>query len=349
MYKIFISFLLLFTLVSCGSSQSDIDAAKNKLLNPDQVVSMNTETTGSGAVENMNSIEPLTAEDVGLPSQTESVKQDVFQVIPQTAEQFLEFDDVDVSLIPTWEVEISWSTTTNVEKIQVLFSNRGSDFPNDDYTLQTFSPGDSKFVYRASSRSKVLDFWENTYTFRAYSGEDITETRIRIRIGEDFSVLSDAQDEDNSSSSTDVPSSLSISQLPVSTNYGEPSPLWNGAVTYSQIKWFELTEGNFSDPSCAWLTEFLQARITTWFYWNTCRDLIAGKGIFYNVIRLDGDEYIYERHYVDTVHNYYATYELERWSWVTSENIAEKNTELKDKVFENIDIVDGLMRDVINS
>lgn len=348
MLKIFISLLFLLTLASCGSSQSEIDAAKNKLLNRDAVIATDIQTTGSWVQENTENDPPM-RDDVTVSPQTESTAQDVFQIIPQTAAQFLEFDDLDISLIPTWEIEISWTTTADVEKIQVLFSNRGSDFPNDDYTLQTFSPGDKNFLYRASSRSKVLDFGENTYTFRAYSGKEITETRIRIRVGDDFSQLPDSTDDEENSDIVTTASDLDIADLPISTNYWEPTALGNGNVTYSQIKGFELSAGDFSNPTCSWLTEFLQGRISTWFYWNTCRDLVAGEWIFYNVIRLEGDEYVYERHYVDTAHGYYATYELERWNGVTSDNIAEKNTELKDKSFENVNIVDGLMRDVINS
>lgn len=327
-------FLLIFTfllLSSCGQSQKDIDAAKKELLNPEPKVVAETATEFSGSGTKVPEIQEETSSSSSLVT-----------ISPRTAEQFLEFDSIDESKLTSWEVEISWEVTKKVDKIQVLFSNKASDYPNDDYTLQTFAAGDDVFRYVASSRNKVLDFGENQYTFRAFSGKDVSETRVILRVGEGDESWAETQligSEDDTV----------LIDLPTSSKYGEPVKLGEKAFTYSQIKWLEIGKEVFEKPSCDSLTDFLKERITTWFYWNTCRDLIKDDGIYYNVIRLDGDEYVYERHYVDFVHGFYGSYELERGEWVSSENISEKNSELKDKEFESVEIVDDLLRDIIKS
>jgi hypothetical protein len=89
--------------------------------------------------------------------------------------------------------------------------------------------------------------------------------------------------------------------------------------------------------------------MTSWYYWNTCRDIVKDKGIKFNVIRLQGDDYVYERHYIDFVHGFYGVYELETGTGVTSENIADKNNELKLREFPSLDIVDDLIKDIVNT
>ncbi len=334
MYKIILIAISLLFITSCGQSQSDIDAAKEKMRSIDVAEEIKTETSTGATTE-------TPAQEI---SNEEESSSNSVQIIPQTAEQFLEFSPVDESKLATWEVEISGTTTKKVDKIQVLFSNRGSDFPNDDYVLQTFTPWDKEFRYVASSRNKVLDFGENTYTFRAFSGKEITETRLRVRVTDEIVEESWVETQLIGSEDDTV-----LIDLPTSTAYGEPVKLWEKNFTYSQIKGLEIGKEIFNKPSCGELTEFLQWRISTWFFWNTCRDLVAGKWIFYNVIRLDGDEYVYERHYVDFEHGFYGTYELERGEWVTKDTIAEKNTELKAESYESTKVVDGLLRDIIGS
>lgn len=341
MYKI-VSFLCMFVfLTSCGQSQTDIDAAKQKLLWSGATEKTSTwEITASWATgEEIWQAEELSVENQELRSWS-------IQVIPQTAEQFLDFDAIDESELAIGELEISGKTLASVDKIQVLFSNRASDFPNDDYTLQTFEAGDDVFRYVASSRNKVLDFGENTYTFRAFSGKEITETRIMVRVNTEIQ----EQDTTNTETQALVPlDGEAFENLPKDTAYGEPTKLWEERFTYTQIKGLEISKETFESPNCASLTDFLRPRINNWFYWNTCRDLVAGKWIYYNVIRLDGEEYFYERHYIDFEKGFYGTYELERGTGISKEAIAEKNTELRDAKFESVNVVDELMRDIVNS
>ena len=338
----YLSFLIftIFILSSCGQSQKEIDAAKKELLNPEVQVSSNTPDTSWSGTE--VSTEDLEVTESDSEPDLESDVESSVSITPRTAEQYLSFDSIDESKLSSGEVEITGTTSKWVDKIQVLFSNRASDYPNDDYVLQTFKSWDDIFRYVASSRNKVLDFGENQYTFRAFSGKEISETRVVLRVSEDDAFGSERQligSEDDTV----------LIDLPTSSKYGEPIKLGEKTFTYDQIKWLEVGKEVFEKPSCAELTDFLQERITTWFYWNTCRDLVKDSGIYYNVVRLDGDDYVYERHYVDFIHGFYGTYELERGQWVTKETIAEKNTELKEAKFENVDIVDGLMRDIITS
>jgi len=93
----------------------------------------------------------------------------------------------------------------------------------------------------------------------------------------------------------------------------------------------------------------LRGRINTWFYWNTCRDITKDLGIYFNVLRLEGEKYIYERHYLDFKHNLYGVYELETGTGVTQDTIAEKNNELKEREFSSLEVVDMLMRDIVTS
>ncbi len=89
--------------------------------------------------------------------------------------------------------------------------------------------------------------------------------------------------------------------------------------------------------------------MTSWYYWNTCRDIVKDYGIKFNVLRLDGEKYIYERHYIDAKHGLYATYELETGTGISKENIAEKNTEFKTREFLSLEVVDDLMKDIVKS
>ena len=333
MFKIVI-FSALLILSSCSQSQSDIDAAKEQILNPKPDIEQIDQSS-----------ENLWEQVEVLANKVSSSNKEAVMIIPQDAVQFLDFDSIWEEKLSSGEVEITGETLRNVDKIQVLFVNKASEFPRDEYILQTFNPGDDSFRYVASSRNKVLDFGENVYTFRAFSGKEVSETRVVLRVPKSWAIVGGDETSTSEGSST----KLSFESLPVDASYGEAIKLGEDSFTYSQIKWLEVRVSPVANASCASLTDFLKTRITTWFYWNTCRDLVSNKALYYNVIRLEGEAYVYERHYVDFVHSLYGSYELERGEWVTSENIAEKNTELKGKVFENLEIVDGLMRDIVNS
>lgn len=332
--KYILIFLSFFLLVSCFSSQKDIDEAKKELL-------WNS------------SVEENTVTDNGAESNSESQKNDMvsqwqnIQIVGLSEEQFLDFDAISDSFLSLWEVEISWKTNVYVEEIKVEFSNPTSNYPDDNYTLQTYSPEEGSFIYRASSRNKVLDYGENNYIFTAISGDAESQTKITLVVPQD-----DLNSDDASGVETDIlgtEDNLLQINFPTASKYGEPIKLWEASFTYSGIKWFEAKKQIFEAPTCEDVTEFLRGRINTWFYWNTCRDIVKDLGIKINVLRLEDEQYIYERHYLDFKHGIYATYELERGSWVDSENIAEKNEELKEREYPSLEVVDDLMKDIVNS
>jgi len=107
---------------SCGQSQSDIDVAKQKLLNQTPVEQ--TENADQVSQENES-------------NSTHEAKKYI-QIIPLTEKQFLDFDSILESSLTSGEVKISGTTNTQVDKIEVLFSNPTSTYPDDDYVLQTF-------------------------------------------------------------------------------------------------------------------------------------------------------------------------------------------------------------------
>ncbi len=226
------------------------------------------------------------------------------------------------------------------------FSNEDSDFPVDNYTLQTFSPWDAVFKYNASSKSKVLDYWKNIYLITATaSNGEVSQTEITINIPAQESQVAQETEtqlvwwEDN----------LALVDLPKASSYGEPIMLSESSFTYSQIKSLEVQKEIVPELTCDDLNDFLQEKMNSWYYWNTCRDIVKDQWIRFNVIRLEGDEYIYERTYADFKNGFYGTYELERGTGVDSENIQEKNAELGEKEFPNTQIVDTLMRDILQS
>jgi hypothetical protein len=88
----------------------------------------------------------------------------------------------------------------------------------------------------------------------------------------------------------------------------------------------------------------------SWFYRNTCKEIVKDKWISFYVIRLDWDDYIYEKHYIDYIHWFYWILEIEKWQNVTKNNIAEKNTELKgnNDTFDKTDITDKIFKEIVN-
>ncbi len=330
MKKIILFFFLLVVFASCSQSKIDVDAAKKKILEKNKT-----------PVEVQNKIE----------TPQEEIKQDreekkKVQIISLTPEQFLSFDAIDEKNLSVSEVKILGKTTDSVDKITVLFSNPTSRYPDDDYTLQTFKPGGKTFRYIASSRNQVLDYGENTYIFTAYSGENISQTKIVLFIEDPRKQTGEKWIE---SQLIGPEWNTVLVNLPTSSQYGEPMKLGEASFTYTQIKGLEIQKEILPQVSCETLTDFLTERISSWYYWNTCRDIVKGKGIKFNVIRLLWEKYVYERHYMDFVNGFYGTYELETGEGVTSKNIAEKNNALKEQDFPSLEVVDELMKDIVNS
>jgi len=331
MKKIITLLVFSFLVVSCGS-KAEIDSAKQELLGDN--VSQETPISQDAAQREQQ-------ENTSLDSQDDSL----VQIISLDANSPLSFDEISEDSLSSWEVVISWQAWPDVDKIEVFFTNPNSTYADDRYTLQTYVKWEWDFRYIASSKNKVLDYGMNEYIFRAYSGELQSETKIILTV----QVQDTNQQKWEESQLIGTEDNSILIDFPISTKYGEPLMLWEDSFTYTQIKWLEVQKQILPELDCDGVTEYLWESINTWYYWNTCRDIVKDKWIKFNVIRLDGDNYVYERHYVDFTKWLYGVYELETGEWVDKDNIQEKNNELKEQDFPTLEIVDDLMRDILNA
>ncbi len=334
MKKLILICLGMFLLTSCGSKTTQQVAPE-----PSQ---RETVTTPQTPQETLSwSQDDIEETDIVQ----EPIAPNPVEITPITENQFIEIDRIDESAITTGSIDITGTTLGTVDKIEVFFHNGDSVYPDDRYTLQTFSPGNETFKYVASSKFQVLDFGTNIYVFKAYQGDAFSETEVIIRAKDPDAETVDFEDtvigEENSS--IDIP-------LPVSQAFGNPISLGVNSFTYSQINGLEIMkQDNLWEVTCDNLTESLEKTINTWFYWNTCRDTIKDKGISFYVIRLEWqDAYVYEKHYIDYVHGLHTIYEIETWTGVTKDNIAEKNTQLKEEndTFQTVPLVDSLVKTI---
>lgn len=344
MKKIIFLSLFLF-LSSCGNS-SEIQQAKQEILNSNQTQeslsnSWATLQSGTGAQE----------ESLPLGNSVE--------IRSLWENSYLSFDPLDAASLNSGEVSFRGMAAEGVEKIIVTFENTTSKFPRDQYTLQNFKLGDSKFSYLASSRFQVLDYGTNIYTFTAYKGKEFTQTEIEVFIAaealpEKVEISPDVQYDDKVLGTENT--SIDI-KLPSSTTYGNPISTSQTSLTYSNIEGFEIIKEDVSALSCENLSEVLQEKLATWFYWNNCRDFIsvkegeAKKALSFYVIRLEGQNYVYEKQYIDLLHWLRASIILEKGSWVDKDTIEAKNTELKERntLFIQSQITDDLMKKIIVS
>lgn len=351
MKKINLAILILvfsLSLSSCFKDSEEVSDAKKELWIIKEVE--NEKLTSEDVIIDTkgSELEDTKTEDIKI----EETKKSNFHIENITMNNFIELDDLSWKNLNSWEVEITWKTLLNVEKIEVKFSNENSEFPIDNYTLKQFNSWDKVFKYRAFSRYQTLDFWKNEYIFTAYSWGDTSKLRLIINV-EKEEITEETKETKVTSNITyekklfwEDGESLYMS-FPKSEVFWEMISLWETSFTYSNIDNFEVVWKDVSNINCSNITEPLKESLNSWFYWNTCRDIIKEKWIKFNVIRLDGEKYIYERHYIDYSHSLYWIYVIEEWTGVTSDNIKEKNSELKAKEFENVKIVDELFYEIV--
>jgi len=276
----------------------------------------------------------------------------MIEIIPVSGKSFLQFNSLDENSLKDGELIISGTADPEVDKIVVTFENPTSSFPRDEYTLQTFKKGDKTFKYMASSRFQVLDFGENTYTVQAYEGKEVSETKIIVRLQEGATSMPVELSKDVTYEDKIVGgegNSVTL-KLPESSTFGTPISTGQNSFTYSNINGFEITKQDVSGVNCSNITATLGARLNTYFYWNTCRDIIKDKGISFYVISLSGDTYTYQKDYIDYVHGFYATYDIETGTGVDKDTIAAKNDELKlnNDRFAKVAVTDDLMKKIVS-
>ena len=344
--------VLTILLSSCITSQDKVNKAKENLWIIEwwNVVNDsenniwnkidNSENSGTGNKIIQDSIEKI-EENI---NEENSVKNEVkkIEIKSLTDNQLLKLDDLSDSDLLSWEVEIKWTTLWKVDKIIVNFSNKTSDFPEDRYTLKQFVPWSDTFLYRAFSKYQTLDIWKNVYVFEAYSWDKITKLELTLNVIKE-------EKKDISEKIKDITKDIAIWKLPSNEKIWNPINLWNGKIWYSDLNWLEIKRNTKPWLTCDKVTSMLAEDLSWYFYWNTCRPLKKDEWISFFVLRLDGDKYIYEKHYYLSYEWIYWIQELETGTWVTSTNIWEKNFELKVKNtdFWILEITDELFNEIL--
>lgn len=309
-YNLLIIVLLTFSLTSCFWWNGDAEKAKQELLKED------------------NSIEEKFEENISKFEEAEKVEKEKVVINYLTESKFIELDTIDESDLSLLEVEITWKTLVNVDKINVTFSNNTSKFPVDNYALKTFKSWDDKFLYRAFKKYETLDYGENKYIIEAYSWDEVSKIELILNVESD----------ENSSESNDeevLTEQVNLSSLPVWWDFWNPVDVGLWKFTYSDIKWLQiekLINANLQLETDS-VNEFLADRIDWWFFWNSLRPISWEEWVSFYLIRLEDDKYFYEKHYYTTSWFYWVLV-LETWTWIDLNWLSEKNTQLKDK---NID------------
>ncbi len=309
-YNLLVIVLLTLSLTSCFWWNGDAEKAKQELLKED------------------NSIEEKFEENISKFEEAEKIEKEKIIINYLTESKFIELDSIDENDLSSLEVEITWKTLVNVDKINVTFSNNTSKFPVDNYALKTFKSWDDKFLYRAFKKYETLDYGENKYIIESYSWDEVSKIELILNV----------ENEENSSENIDeevVTEQVNLSSLPVWWDFWNPVDVWLWKFTYSDIKWLQiekLINANLELETDS-VNEFLADRIDWWFFWNSLRPISWEEWVSFYLIRLEGDKYFYEKHYFTTSWFYWVLV-LETWTWIDLNWLSEKNSQLKEK---NID------------
>jgi len=246
-------------------------------------------------------------------------------------------------------------TNPEIDLIRVKFQNDASNFPDDDYALQTFKKGNTTFLYRAHRQYDVFDDGPNVYTVEWYAnGDMVARVKLIVTIGDP--TVSNTPTSQTPPSTPETPKPVETTtaapldtenettvKLPKDENtYGHPIPK-NGVVEYSNVPGFRVTQeaipkNMVCQDAVDWQTDlstFLFDKYDFQF-WNTCVPLANGKGISANVLVIDREgNFFYERQYIDTENGIYWKVLLEVGDKTSRDEIAEKNAQLRDKYRNN--------------
>lgn len=344
--KNLIILLLPFFLFSCFWESDEIKQAKQDLLGENTQTSLSLE-------ENFSQREDPT------PSQDtqDEIKEDTgktsFYSLNYLTDRFIDIEPIANIQNLKDELEIQWIVhNPDIDKIVVSFQNETSSFPNDVYTLQTFKKGDSTFLYRAYKKFQVLDEGLNIYTFDAYVGENLI-AKLELEVFLVSHVNPQSSSQDSASVSDFVPKSIwgesdsVFLHLPVDEgSYGSPLMTGESSFTYSNISWFDVQKSSWVfEFTCENIWDYLKNQYS-WYYWNTCRSIYEDS-FSVNVLYLQGENYHYERHYIDKKYGFYGILVLEKGTGVDQTNLPSKNEELRSTSFEIMTITDRLFRDIL--
>lgn len=331
-FKQIITFsVLVFLLTWCFSDDKSIEDAKKEL-----GIWINNKVVNNDLKDSSNNINDNNYNKVEKTEKIILVKP-TYTIEELTKKQFIELDDLTRKISDLKKVDledlkiiITWKTKLKVDKITVSFKNDDSVFPNDpDYKLWKFNSWDLGFTYNASSKFKVLDYGTNEFLIKAYSSWEVSELLLTIVIPK---ISEYPSDNDN-----------------IETNEEKEITEFTTNTSLEELVLTKITD-NAWDITCDWITNYLTEKINTWYYWNTCRDIIKDKAIWFFVIRLDWDHYVYEKHYIDYINNKYWVLLLEdnikKWEWDIKDDIKAKNNEYKEKndTYNSIEKADNFIK-----
>lgn len=247
-------------------------------------------------------------------------------------------------------LDIKWIVlNSEIDKIKVIFQNKTSTFPVDNYELKTYKKWNKDFLYRAYKKYAVLDFWLNEYTFEWYVKDKIiSSVKLDLFIVNSKKLQSMSWDILNSSWTTINTLSWDILENLLTNEITYWSPKINDDETfnYSNIDNFTWSVNNeLSWINCVNLWDYLKQNYT-WYYWNTCRPIIDENNFSVYVLYLSWNEYKYEKQYISQKLWIYGKILLDSWSWITSSELQIKSDELKSHIFDTINS-DKLFQDLL--
>ncbi len=291
---------------------------------------------GISAVDKINENNP----DIEEPEES------IVEVEYLTDNNFIEMDTIDESKIPSWRIDITWKILNwvNVDKVVVEFSNKDSEFKDSYHQLTKFKSGDKTFLYHAFSEYQALDFWKNVYTISAYSWNDVSKANLIINVkDEDEEVLSEEERLENLIEEKNLTSEESKNII---------QELWiSSDLLVDSLKISKKSSKNIVCKNKDDVTVFVNETVKSWFFWNTCRNMVKDKLVSVYVLRINWTNYTYEKHYADYTKWFYWVLELESWTdYVTKENMEEKNVEFmnKNSSFKDIEKADKLFIEIVS-
>lgn len=343
--KKIIVILLPILLFSCFGENKEVKQAKQDLLWNTQEQEISSWNISSGTSNN---------ESIGASLWEETLSKEISSyTINYLTDKFIDIEPIlNIEAIKD-ELDIKWVVNNpDIDKIVVKFKNPTSTFPEDNYALQTFKKWDKTFLYRAYKKYQVLDYGKNTYTIDAYVWENLI-AKLELEVNIVSQVNTSLWESTTPVVSDYVPKSIwgeedsIFVNLPVNENtYGTPIMTGESSFTYSKVSWFEVKKSSdILETTCENIWDLLKQKYS-WYYWNTCRPIYQDS-FSLNVLSLSGDVYKYEKHYIDKKYWLYAITILEQWQWLSRDDLAWKNTELKEKKFDVMLTTDTLFQDIL--
>lgn len=345
MKKLYVLVLVLF-LASCGKNDTLIEESKKELLSENtQIVN---EVIEDETEENLEEVDFVSVEDLQeTEKQTEAEVEEVIETEENISDNIQETETNEVikesvkeEVISETVVETSQETVTEVpvkiveetteipeveeEKSELNLQDMQQDLGIDNDSLNIVNPEDN-LVSEIWDKTKIEEVVEDEIVVDAK--EEITEPETTET--EEIKVEEIKSENTETTTGEEIITEEEISEEDYNKDYIQSD--------FTQEEDDELGIANLDCSNTDSITDFV-LNAESWAYWNTCREIQEGI-IKFNVLSLKDDTYKYERYFVNKNDKTLTKILLQVWMWVTSENIWEKNSELKQKDF-NDEVVD---------